>query len=596
MMQRLLMQRRALLRNSLLALAAWTTRAGAAQASASQPASSQPSTPAPPAAPAALQADLAATERALGLSFTEAERQQLAADYGRVLETLARIRKLELPNDLAPALRFDPRLPGKQYTMPSNSIRGTAPAAGPLPASRDEIALAPAWKLAAWLKGRQISSVELTRLYLERIAQLGSKLENYITVTEQLALEQAASADAELARGRIRSPLHGVPYGLKDLFDVAGVRTTWGAEPFKERIATRDAAIVEKLTAAGAVLLGKTAVGALAYGDIWYGGTSRNPWNPQEGSSGSSAGSASAAAAGLAGFAIGTETLGSIVSPSHRCGTAGLRPTFGRISRRGGMALCWSWDKVGALGRSVADCALAVSVLNGADAEDAGSLAAPFGWDWQARPRALRIGYVPAWFEGENVTEVERRALEAARSLGASMVEVSLPELPYDALTQLVLIEAAAAFSELTLGNRDDELKWQSDAAWPNTWRRTRLFPAVEAVQLERLRRRVMQAYDTLFTQIDVLIGPPYAGGALAATNATGHPCLVLKAGFVERPTRASGDAPLDPNGPRHRVPRVIALWAGLFREDLLISTGRALEAALGLADEHPPLARLATG
>lgn len=573
--------RRALLQGSALALfAGLSGRAGAAAET-------------PVKEPSSLEADIAAAERVLGLSFSSAERAQLARTYDQVLGQLATIRKLDLANDVSPACRFDPRLPGKTYAAPPAGIRGKAPDGGALPANATDIALAPAWKLAQWLRKKAISSTELTSLYLDRIARLAPRLENFITVTGELALEQAKQADVGLARGRVLSPLHGVPYGLKDLFDVAGVPTTWGAEPYANLSAPQaDAAIVEKLRAAGAVLLGKTAVGALAYGDIWQGGRSRNPWNPEEGSSGSSAGSASATAAGLVGFGIGTETLGSIISPSHRCGTAGLRPTYGRVSRRGGMSLCWSWDKVGALARSVADCGLVLSIINGGDTRDWGSIDSPFGFNWQAQLKDLRVGYVPAFFEGVGSTDVDRHALAAMREIGVTLVEVSFPDLPLAALNQLVTIESAAAFSDLTLSNSDETLKWQDDAAWPNVWRRTRLFPAVEMVQLERLRRRTMQAFDDIFSSVDALIGPTYAGGALVATNATGHPSLAVKAGFIEAATRGLRDEPVDPAGPKHRVPRTVSLWSRLFREDVLIALGRALEEKLDVAGQHPPIAR----
>ena len=369
------------------------------------------------------------------------------------------------------------------------------------------------------------------------------------------------------------------------------MRTTWGAEPYRNRVAVSNAAVVDKLEAAGTVILGKTTAGALAYGDIWFGGTTRNPWNPAEGSSGSSAGSASATAAGLVGFSLGTETLGSIVSPSNRCGATGLRPTFGRVSRQGCMALAWNWDKVGAIARSVADCGLTLDIITGADVRDWGSLDAPLGWDWHASARGLRVGYVPAWFEGKGATPVDRHALDALRETGAEVVEVSMPDLPFGLLTPLVFIEAAAAFSELTLTHRDEELKWQADMAWPNTWRRAHLFPAVEMVQIERLRRQAMVALDGLFASVDALIGPVFGGDSLVATNATGHPCLALKAGFLELPTRRIDDSPVSASGPKHRVPRAVCLWSALFREDVLITLGRALEAVLGVADQNPPLA-----
>jgi Asp-tRNA(Asn)/Glu-tRNA(Gln) amidotransferase A subunit family amidase len=571
--------RRALLQGSAAALVAGLSRG----ADAAEPAARQSSQ---------LEADLAAAERVLGLSYTSAERAQLARGYEQVVGQLGTIRKLDLANDVSPACRFDPRLPGKTYTLASQKIRGKAPDAGALPSGAADIALAPAWKLGQWLRKKSISSFELTSLYLDRIVRLSPKLENFITVTSDLALAQSKEADAGLARGHVLSPLHGVPYGLKDLFDVEGVRTTWGAEPYANRPAPEaNAAIVDKLRAAGAVLLGKTAVGALAYGDIWHGGRSRNPWNPEEGSSGSSAGSASATAAGLVGFGIGTETLGSIISPAHRCGVTGLRPTFGRVSRFGGMALCWSWDKVGAVARSVADTGLILSVINGGDPRDWSSIDAPFGFDWRAQTKNLRVGYVPAFFDGVGATDIDRRALAAMRELGVTLVEVSFPDLPLAALNQLVTIEAAAAFSQLTLDNRDDTLKWQDDAAWPNSWRRAHLFPAVEMVQLERLRRRTMQAFDEIFSGVDAIIGPNYAGGALVATNATGHPSLALKAGFIEAPTRGLRDEPLDPAGQKFRVPRTVSLWSRLFREDVLITLGRALEEKLGVAEEHPPVA-----
>ena len=580
--------RRALLTQALAASAASVS----ARASASPAPPHTPGKPAGahPGTPAWIEADLPAAERLLGLAYTPAQRKQLARTYPPVLKDLARIRGLDLPNDLSPAVRFDPRIPGKRYAMPTPGIRGAAPAAGPLPSSPVDLALAPAWKQAAWLRAKKVSSRELTHLYLDRIGRLAPELKNFITVTDDLALKQAASADADLAKGRIRSGLHGVPYGIKDLFDVAQVRTTWGAEPYKDRVASGNAAIVDKLESAGTVLLGKTTAGALAYGDIWFGGTTRNPWNPAEGSSGSSAGSASATAAGLVGFSIGTETLGSIVSPSNRCGCTGLRPTFGRVSRHGAMALSWSWDKVGAISRSVTDCALTLDIINGRDSRDWGSLDAPLGWDWQASARGLRVGYVPAWFEGKGVTAVEHHALEALRATGAQVIEVKMPDLPYGLLTPLVFLEAAASFSQLTLTHRDEELKWQADIAWPNTWRRAHLFPAVEMVQIERLRRQAMVALDGFFAGFDALIGPAFAGDSLVATNATGHPCLVMKAGFLELPTRRIDDKPVNAQGEKHRVPRAICLWSALFREDVLMTLGRALESALGVADQNPPL------
>jgi Asp-tRNA(Asn)/Glu-tRNA(Gln) amidotransferase A subunit family amidase len=348
------------------------------------------------------------------------------------------------------------------------------------------------------------------------------------------------------------------------------------------------------------VLLGKTTLGALAYGDIWFGGKTRNPWNLNEGSSGSSAGSASATAAALCGFAIGTETLGSITSPSQRCGTTGLRPTFGRVSRAGAMALCWSLDKVGPICRSVEDCALVLAAVNGGDTADRSSIDAPFNFDAKAGLDGLRLGWLPAAFEEEAATDVDRAALEAARRLGVEVVEVSLPDLPYGSLMGVLYAEAAAAFEELTLTGRDDELTWQEPGAWPNAFRKARFLSAVDHIQLDRLRYRVMEALGGLFDQVDALIGPFMTGPMLVASNFTGHPCLHLRAGFLEVATRSdpslahgkliTGQAAADATP--FEVPQGISLWAGLFDEGRLCNLGMALEAELAVADRRPSFSK----
>ena len=421
-----------------------------------------------------------------------------------------------------------------------------------------------------------------------------------MTVTADLARAQADAADALLRAGTWLGPLHGIPYGLKDLFDARGVRTTWGAAPYKDRVADSDARVVELLRAAGAVLIGKTTLGALAYGDIWFGGKTRNPWNLNEGSSGSSAGSAAAVAAGLCGFAIGTETLGSITSPSQRCGTTGLRPTYGRVSRAGGMALCGSLDKVGPICRSVEDCALVLAAINGEDPADRGSIAAALRFDAGAGIAGLRLGYLPETFDDSQATEVDRAALAAARTLGIEVVEMRLPDLPYTSLMSILYAEAAAAFEDLTLSGRDDELVWQDAGAWPNAFRKARFLSAVDHVQADRLRYRVMEALDALFRQVDALIGPFATGPMLIASNFTGHPCLHLRAGFLHIGTRSdpslahgrlqTGEA--SETAQRFEVPQGISLWAGLFDEGRLCNLGMALEAALGVAGRRPGFAR----
>ncbi|MEM1266267.1 MAG: amidase, partial [Pseudomonadota bacterium] len=420
----------------------------------------------------------------------------------------------------------------------------------------------------------------------------------FVTVTPELARAEAAAADQLFAAGVWLGPLHGMPYGLKDLFDTAGIPTTWGAMPYRERMVETDARIVTLLRRAGAVLLGKTTLGALAYGDIWFGGKTRNPFNTAEGSSGSSAGSGSATAGGLCAFSIGTETLGSITSPSQRCGTTGLRPTFGRVSRAGGMALCWSLDKVGPICRGVEDCGLVLQAINGGDPADRSSINMPFGFDPDAGLEGMRVGYLPAAFDDEGATDVDRAALEAMRGLGVEVTEVTLPDLPYGSLMQILFAEAAAAFEELTLSDRDDEMVWQTAGAWSNTFRKARFLSAIDHIQADRLRFRVMEVFDGVFREVDAMIGPFSTGPMLVATNFTGHPCLHLRAGFAEQPTRADPslkDGKLVMNGEddttsTHRVPQGISLWSGLFDEPRLLTLGRRLEAALGVAAERPRL------
>ncbi len=535
---------------------------------------------------------LAGAEHVSGVTYTEAERAQILAGLDGQLETLRALRTLEKPNTLAPAMTFDPRLPGVSYDQPGAPAGDLGLDGPPALGDDDSIAFAPAHHLRVWLQTGQLSSRDLTELYLKRIERFNPDLEAWVSVDREGALAAADQADRERAAGRVRGPLHGVPYGLKDLFDAEGLVTTWGATPYKDAPrAESDSAVVARLREAGAVLLGKTSCGALAYGDIWFGGVTKNPWDPREGSSGSSAGSASAVAAGLCAFAIGTETLGSIVSPSNRCGTTGLRPTFGRVSRAGGMALCWSLDKVGPIARSVADCGLVLGAISGGDVGDPSSLgpAATFPTNARVDPARLTVGFDPAWFE--SALEGDRLALEAVRALGASVREVAVPTQPTSQLVQGLVVEAAAAFEDLTLSNRDDELVWQEDNAWPNTFRQARFISAIDYVQIDRIRREVMTAMHGVFVDngVDALIGPNFAGGMLTITNFTGHPQLALRAGFQE--TRARSLAGQDnPDAEPARTPYTTSLWAPLLREDVLVSLGTAIEARLGVRDERPRL------
>ena len=533
----------------------------------------------------------------LGVGYTPAERAQMLDNLEGQIASAAARRAVRLENGAPMASRFDPRLPETRVPAPGPLVFSAIEA--PCPSGEEDISFAPLTHLSAWVGSGALTSRRLTELYLGRIARYDPVLHCFAAVAPERALAEAEAADRRAAAGARLGPLDGMPYGLKDLFDTAGLVTGWGAEPFRDRVPAQDAAIVARLSAAGAVLLGKTTVGALAYGDIWYGGRTRNPWNLNEGSSGSSAGSASATATGLCGFSIGTETLGSITSPSQRCGTTGLRPTFGRVSRAGGMALCWSLDKVGPICRGAEDTMMVLAALNGFDAADRGSIEAGLAFDAATPIGGMRVGYLASAF-GEGATEVDRAALAAMRGLGVEVVEVGLPELPYGALMNVLYAEAAAAFEELTLTDQDDTLTWQEPGAWPNTFRKARFLSAVDHVQLDRLRYQVMLALDGLFGQVDALIGPFATGPMLVASNFTGHPCLHLRAGFVELATRGTaslGSGRLttgvpEASGARFRVPQGISLWGRLFDEGRLVSLGIALERALAVAGERPTFAR----
>jgi Asp-tRNA(Asn)/Glu-tRNA(Gln) amidotransferase A subunit family amidase len=559
--------------------------------------STAPSSPPPAAATGSITpADVASAERVVDVHYTTSERKQIVDSIESQLGALKARRTVVPGNDEPPATVFDPRPLGFRPPAPaSTGVSLGAAAPGALPSDPADIAYAPVSALGHWLRTRAITSVRLTELYLERLERLGPKLACVVTLTPELALRQAAAADAELAAGKPRGPLHGIPWGAKDLFDTAGIETSWGAETHRSRIPSRDAVVVQRLRDAGAVLVAKLSLGALAYGDQWFGGRTRNPWNTEEGSSGSSAGSAAAAAAGLVGFALGTETLGSIVSPSMRSGTCGLRPTFGRVARTGAMALCWSLDKIGPLGRRAECCAAVLGAIDGRDPADPSSLDVPrFAYQGTAHDPAdlagVRIGWHPSWFEGDSKTnDLDRDVLEHLRRLGAELVEVELPDLPYDGLSLILMAEAAACFEPLTLEDRDDELAWQDPEAWPNTWRLARFIPAVDLVQADRLRRRVIEAMHETFERSGVaLFVAPSFGPLLTITNYTGHPSLTVRTGIVESPTRSLFDEPGD--GPAHRVPHGITLWGRLFDEATLVRVGRALEDTLGVWDVRPPI------
>jgi len=516
---------------------------------------------------------LAEAEKIAGVEFTPAEREVILGSIRGNVEMFRARRVFEPPNWLSPATVFDPRLPGVAYDIEPKFVRSKSDP-GPLPASDVDIAYAPVTKLSRWIERGDLSSERLTRIYLDRIRKHGPKLECIVTVTEKLALAQAKRADEEIAAGRYRGPLHGMPWGAKDLLDTKGVRTSWGAMPYRDRIAETDAAVVKMVEDAGAVLVAKTTLGALAYGDIWFGGRTNNPWNPEQGSSGSSAGSAAGTAAGLYAFSIGTETLGSIVSPCMRCGTTGLRPTFGRVPRTGAMALCWSLDKIGPICRTVEDCALVLNAINGRDPGDASSLDVPLSFDAMRAVKGLRAGYDPRWLEGRRVSDIDRKCISVANRLGLELVEIELPDLPYSFLRTILSVEAATAFEELTLSNRDDMLRWQSPRAWPNSFRTERFTPAIEFLQAGRFRRHVMQVMHEVFVtnDLDVMLGPSYAGPMLLVTNNTGHPSVTIRAGFYD-------------NGSPHGF----TVWGRLFEEGPMCNVAAAMECELGVWHKRPP-------
>jgi Asp-tRNA(Asn)/Glu-tRNA(Gln) amidotransferase A subunit family amidase len=466
--------------------------------------------------------------------------------------------------------------------------------AAELPARDEDIAFAPVTQLSRWIEEQKLSCERLAHIYLERLERFDSKLRCVITLTRDLAVAQAKRADQEIANGRYRGSLHGIPWGAKDLLDTAGILTTYGAEPFRNRIPARNAVVVQRLHDAGAVLVAKLSLGALALNDVWFGGQTMNPWLPEEGSSGSSAGPGAATAAGLVAFSIGSETDGSIVSPSMRCGITGLRPTYGRVPRTGAMTLCWSLDKLGPMTRNVEDAMLVLRAISGPDRGDLASVPSRLDFDAGASVEGLRVGYFPAWMKDQQATDVDRAALETVKQLRMIPVEVTIPDWPFDCLDLILFAESAAAHEEITLNHAVDQLKMQVPDAWPNTFRQSRFLSAVDFVQVDRFRRKVAEEMERVFSEVDVLLVPSLRDEMLTITNFTGHPSLTLRAGFVEVQEARSDWAP-DPNrplpkfSPPRRVPYGVTLIGRLFDEGTIGRAGLALERSFNVADERPP-------
>ncbi|MDQ3673011.1 MAG: amidase [Gemmatimonadota bacterium] len=531
-------------------------------------------------------ATIADAEEVAGVRFEPEEREMMVEGLRLQTRRIAALHEIPLDNSVAPAIVFNPLPAGKTVApdrrRPPVRSRSSLPA---LTADLEALAFAPVTTLSELIRLRRVSSLQLTRMYLARLRKYDPVLKCVVSLTEERALKQAREADAEIARGRYRGPLHGIPWGAKDLLAVRGYRTTWGAGPFREQVIDTDATVVERLDAAGAILVAKLTLGELAQGDIWFGGTTKNPWKTDQGSSGSSAGPASATAAGLVGFSIGSETLGSISSPSTRCGTTGLRPTFGRVPRTGAMALSWTMDKLGPICRSVEDCALVLGAIYGPDGRDNSVISADFQWDARLSPRSLRVGYLRSAFDlpltdpkdEKRTLHASRKfddaALAVLRGLGINLIPVEVPELNYDAMRLVLTAEAAAAFDALTRSDRDKELVQQGKGDWANTFRTARFIPAVDYVNANRVRTVAIERWDTLMKTVDVIVTPTSASGLsqLVATNLTGHPAVILPSGFRDDGTPVS-----------------LTFIGGLFEEAKLLAVAHAYQQATTFHLKHP--------
>ena len=517
---------------------------------------------------------LASAARVLGLEFTAVERDSMIEDVRERLDQFNRIRSAQIDNAIPPALQFNPIPPEMNLQELKQGFRMADYSATILPEQINDLAFYSIGQLAHLIKTRQITSLQLTEFFLQRLKSYGPTLECVITLTEDLALREARRSDAEIAAGKYRGPLHGIPYGVKDLLAVRGYKTTWGAMPYKDQVINEDATVVVKLREAGAVLAAKLTMGALAWGDVWYGGKTRNPWNLEQGSSGSSAGSASAVAAGLLPFAIGTETWGSIVSPSTVCGTTGLRPTYGRVSRHGAMALSWSMDKIGPITRYAEDGALVFEAIHGPDGLDQTLYDIPFSYSPQLDLKPLRVGYLVDDFNSDYAFKTnDSLALQVFREMGIDLIPIQLPFPNVGDLSFILSAEAAAAFDELTLSNRDDLMVRQIRNAWPNVFRHSRFIPAVEYINANRLRYQLIQEMQELMKKVDLYLAPSWKGNNLLFTNLTGHPCVVFPNGFASSGT-----------------PTSMTINGRLFDEGRILALAKMYQDRTGHHKKHPQL------
>lgn len=517
--------------------------------------------------------DIAGAEKLIALTFTDAERDSMQGDLADYRKGYEALRDLPIANDVPPALVFNPA-PGRDLRVAGKPqrIEWSKPKGIKRPANLEDVAFWSVRDLAELIRTKQVTSTELTQMYIARLKRFGPKLECVVSLTEERALASAKKADEEIKKGHYRGILHGIPYGAKDLLAVQGYKTTWGSAPYKEQNIDNTATVIKRLDDAGAVLIAKLTLGELAWGDVWFGGMTRNPWNLEEGSSGSSAGSASATSAGCVAFAIGTETWGSIVSPSTRCGVTGLRPTFGRVSRAGAMALSWSMDKIGPICRTVEDCGIVLDVIKGPDGIDPAVIDAPFTYSAKTKLSDLKIGYVKSLFEEDYPNKANDAAtLEKLRQLGATLVPIELPKVPSAPLACILTAESAAAFDELTRTNHDDMMARQVKNAWPNTFRAARFIPAVEYIQANRARTLLMREIEKL--PVDVYITPAFGGDNLLYTNLTGNPCIVLPNGFNDKGS-----------------PTSITFMGRLFEEGKVLTVAKAYQDATDFHLKHPPM------
>lgn len=547
-------------------------------------------------------ATIAAAEDIAGIHFDAAEREMMVDSLKQVEQRIELLHKTPLQNSVAPSIVFDPMPPGA--TAPREPrrpmIRSHSRSRVSVGSDLESLAFLPVTELSRLIETRRVTSMQLTRMYLARLKRYDPLLKCVVTLTEERALARARAADAEIARGHYRGPLHGIPWGAKDLLAAKGYKTTWGAGPYRNQTIDEDATVVQRLDAAGAVLVAKLSLGELAQGDVWFGNgptdagkdeptrtgvRTRNPWKLDQGSSGSSAGPASATSAGLVGFAIGSETLGSISSPSTRCGVTGLRPTFGRVPRTGAMALSWTMDKLGPICRSAEDCALVLDAIHGADGRDISVIPASFNWNAGLNPKSLRIGYLKSAFDLpvsdpkdpkrilHSTKKFDDAALGVFDRLGVKLIPVELPDLPYSAMSLMLTVEAAAAFDELTRTDRDRELVQQGKFDWANTFRTFRFVPAVDYVNASRARTVAIQQWAELMKSVDVIVTPTGAANQLTATNLTGHPAVILPNGFRDDGTPVS-----------------LTFLGGLFEEAKLLAVANAYQQATGFHLVHPSL------